>query len=80
MALRGNGNVDMSIYDITHGFALGFNTTLLFFVGVFLYVWCYYRKHVDYFAEPYVEIWNNHVGGSDHVSYLIYEENNKTLK
>ena len=50
-SLRGSSS------EFTHGLALGFYTTAAFFLAVFTYLWCYYRNHIQYYAEPYVEMW-----------------------
>lgn len=44
--------------EFTHGLALGFYTTTAFLLAVFTYMWCYYRNHLKYYAEPYVEMWH----------------------
>lgn len=51
-SLRGSSS------QFTHELALGFYTTIVLFLAAFTYMWCYYRNRLQYYAEPYVEIWH----------------------
>ncbi len=46
-----------NIEKFSHGFALGFYTTLASVMAIIMYMICYYRKHVDEFVEPFVYMW-----------------------